>query len=211
MFSDADAAALYDLLNPWDPARWPSDGFYEDLVMAADSVLDVGCGTGAMLARARELGHTGRLAGLDPDRAALARARRRDGVEWVEGTAADVVWVAEFGLATMVSHAFQCLVTDVDLRPSLAGIRAALREGRPVRVRDAPPAGARLAGVEPGECLRPPGQAGRSSRSRAGFSLTSAILPTGTPRHTGADVPGAALGVVSLSLTRAAPPRDGPL
>jgi SAM-dependent methyltransferase len=129
MFSDADAAALYDLLNPWDPARWPSDAFYEDLVMTAGSVLDVGCGTGAMLHRARERGHTGRLAGLDPDRAALARARVRGDVEWVEGTAAAVAWIAEFELATMVSHAFQCLVTDEDLRASLTGIRAALREG----------------------------------------------------------------------------------
>jgi SAM-dependent methyltransferase len=128
VFSDADAAALYDLLNPWDSARWPSDAFYENLVMAAGSVLDVGCGTGAMLRRVRERGHTGRLAGLDPDRAALARARVRGDVEWVEGTAADMAWVAEFDLATMVSHAFQCLVTDEDLRASLAGIRAALRE-----------------------------------------------------------------------------------
>jgi SAM-dependent methyltransferase len=129
VFSDADAAALYDLLSPWDPARWPSDAFYEDVVMAAGSVLDVGCGTGAMLHRARERGHTGRLAGLDPDRAALARARVRGDVEWVEGSAADMAWAAEFELATMVGHAFQCLVTDEDLRASLARIRAALREG----------------------------------------------------------------------------------
>ncbi|WP_432001019.1 methyltransferase domain-containing protein [Streptomyces sioyaensis] len=77
MFSDADAAALYDLLNPWEPDSRPSDRFYDELVGVADSVLDVGCGTGAMLHWAREHGHTGRLVGLDPDRAALARARRR--------------------------------------------------------------------------------------------------------------------------------------
>jgi SAM-dependent methyltransferase len=129
VFSDADAAALYDLLNPWDPAQWPSDAFYEDLVMAAGSVLDVGCGTGAMLHRARERGHTGSLTGVDPDRAALARARGRGDIEWVEGTAADMTWLAEFDLATMVSHAFQFLVTDEDLHASLTQIRAALREG----------------------------------------------------------------------------------
>ncbi|MEW9522010.1 class I SAM-dependent methyltransferase [Streptomyces tubercidicus] len=129
MFSDADAAALYDLLNPWEPKRWPSDGFYDELVMAAHSVLDVGCGTGSMLHRAREGGHAGRLVGLDPDCAALARARRRTDIEWVEGTAAaDAEWNAEFDLATMVSHAFQCLVTDHELRASLAAIRAALHE-----------------------------------------------------------------------------------
>ncbi|MCM2575849.1 class I SAM-dependent methyltransferase [Streptomyces meridianus] len=130
-FTDADAAALYDLLNPWDPGRFPSDAFYDELVTAAGSVLDLGCGTGAMLHRARERRHTGRLVGLDPDRAALARARRRTDVEWVEGTAADACWDAEFDLATMVSHAFQCLVTDEDLRASLAAVRAALGpEGR---------------------------------------------------------------------------------
>ncbi|WP_413252343.1 hypothetical protein [Streptomyces lydicus] len=75
MFSDDDAAALYDVLNPWDPAVWPGDGFYEQAVMASDSVLDVGCGTGAMLHRARERGHLGRLAGLDPDLVTIAVRR----------------------------------------------------------------------------------------------------------------------------------------
>jgi SAM-dependent methyltransferase len=81
VFSDADSAALYDVLYPWDPQLWPSDGSYYESVMAAGSVLDVGCGTGSMLHRAREQGHTGRLVGLDPNRAALARARRRIDIE----------------------------------------------------------------------------------------------------------------------------------
>jgi ubiquinone/menaquinone biosynthesis C-methylase UbiE len=38
--------------------------------MGAGSVLDVGCGTGTLLGRAREAGHSGRLRFLDP--AALA-------------------------------------------------------------------------------------------------------------------------------------------
>lgn len=95
----------------------------------ADSVLDVGCGTGAMLHTARANGHTGRLTGLDPDRASLARARRRTDVEWVHGTAAEAAWDAEFALATMTGHAFQCLLTDDDLRASLTAVRAALRPG----------------------------------------------------------------------------------
>lgn len=129
VYSDADAAALYDVVNPWNPAGWPADAFYDDLVMAADSVLDVGCGTGSMLRHAREQGHRGRLVGLDPDRAALDRARRRTDIEWVEALASDARWRAEFDLATMVSHAFQCLVTDDEVRTSLSAIRAALREG----------------------------------------------------------------------------------
>ncbi|WP_327268918.1 class I SAM-dependent methyltransferase [Streptomyces sp. NBC_01218] len=139
MFSDADAAALYDVLSPWDPGACPADAFYTALVDDADSVLDVGCGTGAMLTRAREHGHTGRLVGVDPDPAALARARRRTDVEWFEGTAADVDRPEVrgggegrrpgFTLATMVSHAFQCLVTDEEVRASLIAVRAALRPG----------------------------------------------------------------------------------
>jgi SAM-dependent methyltransferase len=129
VFSDADAAALYDLMNPWDPSVWPGDAFYDDLVMAAVSVLDVGCGTGLMLQRARDRGHAGRLVGLEPDCAALDRARRRTDIEWVQGTAADARWQGEFELATMVGHAFQCLVTDGDVRDSLAAIRASLRDG----------------------------------------------------------------------------------
>jgi SAM-dependent methyltransferase len=129
VYSDADAAALYDLLNPWDPARYPSDAFYHGLVTAADAVLDVGCGTGSMLHQARQSGHPGRLVGLEPDRAMLDRARRRTDIEWVAGVAADAAWDREFDLATMVGHAFQCLVGDDELRASLIAIRAALREG----------------------------------------------------------------------------------
>ena len=126
---DADDAALYDLLNPWAPDSSPADRFYHDLVMTAGSVLDIGCGTGAMLTCAREHGHDGRLTGLDPDRAALDRARRRADIEWVEGTAADARWAACFDLAIMTGHAFQCLVTDDDVRASLAAIHSALRGG----------------------------------------------------------------------------------
>ncbi|WP_030902434.1 methyltransferase domain-containing protein [Streptomyces sp. NRRL F-5126] len=129
MYSDSDAAALYDLLDPWDPDRWPGDAFYAGLLTDAESVLDVGCGTGAMLHWARAHGHHGRLAGLDPDCAALARARRRADVEWVNGVAASMGWDTEFELAIMTGHAFQFLIADDDIRSSLAAIRAALRAG----------------------------------------------------------------------------------
>jgi SAM-dependent methyltransferase len=129
-YSDAEAAALYDVLSPWDAGRFGSDAFYDDLVMDAGSVLDVGCGTGSMLAQARQRGHRGRLTGLDPDQAALARARVRcPQAEWVQAVAAEASWTGEFDLATMTSHAFQCLVTDDELGASLNAIRTALGEG----------------------------------------------------------------------------------
>lgn len=125
VYSDDDIAALYDVLNPWAPC----DDFYLSHVMAAGAVLDVGCGTGAMLHRARTEGHAGRLCGVDPDLPSLRRARTRQDVEWVEGRAVDIAWEGEFDLAFMASNAFQVFVTDEELRDSLAAIRAALREG----------------------------------------------------------------------------------
>jgi SAM-dependent methyltransferase len=125
MYADADAAALYDLLNPWGP----SDDFYLSYVMDAPSALDVGCGTGLLLHRAREAGHSGRLCGLDPDGAALDRARTRTDAEWVQGKAADMAWDREFALAVMAGNAFQVLVNDEELRASLAAIRMALVPG----------------------------------------------------------------------------------
>ncbi len=121
-YSDADAAALYDVLNAWGP----SDDFYLELAMAAGSVLDVGCGTGAFLRRVRSDGHPGRLCGVDPDPAALDVARQYPGIEWVAGTAASMSWAGSFELAVMMSHAFQTLIDDAELHASLLGIRRAL-------------------------------------------------------------------------------------
>ena len=45
------------------------------------------------------------------------------------GVAAEAAWDREFDLATMVSHAFQCLLGDDELRASLTAVRAALRDG----------------------------------------------------------------------------------
>jgi ubiquinone/menaquinone biosynthesis C-methylase UbiE len=125
VYSDDQAAALYDVLNPWGR----SDAFYLELVLAAESVLDVGCGTGTLLQRAREAGHTGRMAGVDPDAARLRIARRKASCEWLECTAAAMPWGREFDLAVMTGHAFQELVGDEELRASLAGVRRALVDG----------------------------------------------------------------------------------
>ena len=125
LYSDAQAAALYDVLNP----PGPDDAFYLELVLNASAVLDVGCGTGRLLHHAREAGHTGRLFGVDPDAAMLELARRRSDVEWVQSTAASMSFDGELDLALMTGHAFQCLVDDDELRASLAAIRRSLGDG----------------------------------------------------------------------------------
>lgn len=121
----SNPAAWYDVLNPWGP----SDDFYLDLVMSAERVLDVGCGTGRLLHRAREAGHSGRLCGLDPDPAMLEQARARTDIEWVPADAASAPFAREFELAVMASHAFQVFITDDELRMSLAAIRDSLVGG----------------------------------------------------------------------------------
>ncbi len=130
-FTEDDVAALYDQMYPWRPEPGTSDAFYAQAALSASSVLDVGCGTGQMLHQLREAGHTGRLAGIDPDAAALRRARQRGdlAIEWVEGPAAEIRWAGEFELATMASNGFQCLIEDDEVRASLAAIRAALVPG----------------------------------------------------------------------------------
>jgi len=125
MYTDDQIAALYDVLGPWAK----SDDFYLDLVMDAQSVLDVGCGTGMQLHRAREAGHTGRLVGIDPDPSMLRIARRYPDIDWLDGTAASMTFAGEFDLAIMMGHAFQVLITDDDVRASLAAIKRALAPG----------------------------------------------------------------------------------
>ncbi|MFD4562678.1 class I SAM-dependent methyltransferase [Streptomyces sp. NPDC058469] len=125
-FADPSLAALYDTLNPWGPG----DDFYLGLVMAADPVLDVGCGTGRLLGRARREGHRGRLVGLDPAAAMLVRARAHEpGVEWLLGDLRARDWHREFELAVMTGHAFQVLLCDEELRLALRAVRAALVPG----------------------------------------------------------------------------------
>lgn len=126
LFSDASLAALYDQLCP--RAERSDFDFYMPYIMSAQSVLDVGCGTGTMLHEARQLGHAGRLCGLDPAPGMLAQARKRADIEWVLGDLASVAWKDEFDLIVMTGHAFQVLVGDDELRSALTAIRSALTE-----------------------------------------------------------------------------------
>jgi SAM-dependent methyltransferase len=123
-FAEPSLAELYDVFHPF--ARRDDFGFYLPLVMVADSVLDVGCGTGELLGRARDAGHPGRLCGLDPADAMLGVARRHAGIEWTLGDLATVAFDQEFDLVIMTGHAFQVFLRDDEIRGSLSTIRASL-------------------------------------------------------------------------------------
>ncbi len=122
LFADLELAALYDLFCE---GRKDFD-FYLKEVMSARAVLDVGCGTGALLHLARMRGHTGKLCGLDPAVGMLAQARKRTDIDWFLGVLSSRAWKAEFDLVVMTGHAFQVLLTDDDIRAALMAVRSAL-------------------------------------------------------------------------------------
>jgi len=124
-FDDDRLAALYDRFSSEERDDF---AFYLPLIRSARAVLDVGCGTGALLKLARDAGHTGRLCGLDPSQAMLNQARERSDIEWVHGDLTTVAWDRAFDLIVMTGHAFQELIEDDQIRTALAGIRAALTD-----------------------------------------------------------------------------------
>lgn len=123
LFEDHYLASLYDRIC----VDRGDEDYYQNLIESAEDVLDVGCGTGTSLHRARRAGHRGRLVGLDPADGMLAQARRYPDIEWLKGTLPEAGFVAEFDLIYMTGHAFQVLLTDDDISDFLAAAHAALR------------------------------------------------------------------------------------
>jgi SAM-dependent methyltransferase len=127
IFAHPRLAAIYDAF----------DGDRDDLTgylsiadeLAADRVLDVGCGTGCLAVLLAESGRI--VVGIDPAEASLDVARSKDAtgrITWVHG---DVTAVPAFGadLAVMTGNVAQVFVTDEDWAQVLQGIGAALRPG----------------------------------------------------------------------------------
>lgn len=124
-YEDSKMAELYDHL-----CEGRADlGFYLPLMVEADSVLDIGCGTGHFLHQVREAGHQGRLCGIDPAASMLELARSRSDIEWKQGVVTEDSFDNEFELAIMTGHAFQFLVTDSEIAETFRAVYQALQPG----------------------------------------------------------------------------------
>jgi len=125
LYIDPELVQFYDLEN--------EGGDDVDFILQftgdARSVLDLGCGTGALTAMLAP-GRT--VTGADPAPAMLDVARKRPGgdlVEWVEGDARKLRLGKSFDLVILTGHAFQVFLTAEEQQAALNTIAAHLAPG----------------------------------------------------------------------------------
>ena len=126
-FADPRLARIYD---PFDPDRRDLDAY---ALMAADfgaqSVLDLGCGTGTFASRLARAGLE--VTGVDPAQASLEVARTKPGAErvrWIHGDSTSLPPMA-VDLATMTGNAAQVFLRDDEFESVLGALHDALRPG----------------------------------------------------------------------------------
>ena len=127
LFSEPRLAELYD---PLDPNRSDLDVYVAMAAeFGAESVVDIGCGTGTLACLLAQRGLT--VTGVDPAAASLAVARRKPGAERVTWLHAGGTAVPQLGadLVTMTGNVAQVFVTDQEWAAVLHAVRQALRPG----------------------------------------------------------------------------------
>jgi SAM-dependent methyltransferase len=128
-FADPRLAALYDV---FDSDRSDLDAYVAITEeVAAESVVDIGCGTGSLAVRLAALGLA--VVGVDPAGASLDVARAKphaQRVTWVQGnaTALEGLGLAA-DLAVMTGNVAQVFVSDDDWARTLDAVRACVRPG----------------------------------------------------------------------------------
>ena len=127
LFSEPRLAELYD---PLDPNRSDLDVYVAMAAeFGAESVVDIGCGTGTLACLLAPQGLT--VTGVDPAAASLAVARRKPGAERVTWLHAGGTAVPQLGadLVTMTGNVAQVFVTDEEWAAVLGAVHEALRPG----------------------------------------------------------------------------------
>lgn len=128
VFSDARLAEVYDVL---DPDRRDLDEYEEAVVgeFGAQSVLDLGCGTGTFALRISARGL--RVTGVDPAVASIEVAQGKPGgdcVTWVAGTLHGAPTTTVDAI-TMTANVAQVFVEDQQWAGVLKAARARLNRG----------------------------------------------------------------------------------
>jgi SAM-dependent methyltransferase len=128
-FTDPRQVVIYDAVNAYEPGTQP--GFYLRLAeeIGAETVIDLGCGTGLITLEFASRGY--RMIGVDPSPLMLEVAKQKPGadrVAWVQGSAGQL-GTPGADLAIMSGHVAQFIMDDPDWLEVLAGVNEALRPG----------------------------------------------------------------------------------
>ena len=128
-FTDERQVAIYDAVNSYAPGTQPD--FYLGVAaeVGADTVVDLGCGTGIVTLEFARRGY--RTTGVDPSAAMLAAARKKpgaEGVRWIHGNA-DRLGASGADLVIMSGHVAQFILEDADWSEALVAVRRTLRPG----------------------------------------------------------------------------------
>lgn len=110
LYTDPKMAQFYDLENGWGV----DFDFCQQMARASRSVLDLGCGTGELIAKLAPQQHA---VGVDPAVAVLEIAKGRPGGElatWVNADARTLDLDQRFDLIVLTGHSFQVFLTKDD-------------------------------------------------------------------------------------------------
>jgi SAM-dependent methyltransferase len=128
-FSDPRQVVIYDSVNSYGPGTQPD--FYLGVAeeVNAETVVDLGCGTGIITLEFATRGY--RTIGVDPSPLMLNMAQRKPGaddVEWVQGGAGELGRPGA-DLVVMSGHVVQFILDDAEWLEALTRVKQALRPG----------------------------------------------------------------------------------
>jgi SAM-dependent methyltransferase len=128
-FTDSRQVAIYDAVNSYEPGTQPD--FYLRVAeeVNAETVIELGCGTGIITLELASKGY--QMIGIDPSPVMLEVAQQKPGaggVQWVQGGAGQL-GTPGADLAIMGGHVAQFILKDADWLEALDGVKEALRPG----------------------------------------------------------------------------------